>query len=195
MLSFFKTKTKQEHLPDAAIIENFKKDNDAKYIGFLYERYAGLVYAVCLKYLKEESESKDAVNAIFEKLFVDLKRFEIRQFSSWIHRVACNHCLTELKKNKLLLHNAGEYDQFIQAEPGEEEEWNYKIIDDAALYSALEELEDNQRICIELFYFKNHSYQKIVHDTNLSLLQVKSCIQNGKRNLKINLTKDHAKQQ
>jgi RNA polymerase sigma-70 factor (ECF subfamily) len=57
--------------------------------------------------------------------------------------------------------------------------------------TALEEviplLKDEQRICIELFYLKEKSYQQICAELNLSMMQVKSAIQNGKRNLKIRL--------
>jgi RNA polymerase sigma-70 factor (ECF subfamily) len=57
--------------------------------------------------------------------------------------------------------------------------------------SALEEvlplLKMDQRICIELFYLKEQSYQQISESLKMSLMQVKSAIQNGKRNLKIRL--------
>jgi RNA polymerase sigma-70 factor (ECF subfamily) len=57
--------------------------------------------------------------------------------------------------------------------------------------SALEEvipfLKDEQRSCIELFYLKEMSYQQICDELNLTMMQVKSAIQNGKRNLKLRL--------
>jgi RNA polymerase sigma-70 factor (ECF subfamily) len=48
-------------------------------------------------------------------------------------------------------------------------------------------LKADQRICVELFYLKELSYQQISDQLNLSLMQVKSAIQNGKRNLKLRL--------
>jgi DNA-directed RNA polymerase specialized sigma24 family protein len=50
---------------------------------------------------------------------------------------------------------------------------------------AVEELADEQKTCITLFYLQKKSYQEIVTDTGFNLMQVKSYIQNGKRNLKI----------
>jgi len=49
-------------------------------------------------------------------------------------------------------------------------------------------LSEEQRICIELFYLKDKSYQEVAEITGYTLNQVKSYIQNGKRNLKISLS-------
>lgn len=48
----------------------------------------------------------------------------------------------------------------------------------------LDELNEEQKICLKSFYFDKKSYQEISERTGYSLLQVKSYIQNGKRNLK-----------
>jgi RNA polymerase sigma-70 factor (ECF subfamily) len=49
----------------------------------------------------------------------------------------------------------------------------------------LEQLQDPQKICVRLFYLEKNSYQQIAERTGQSLMQVKSAIQNGKRNIKI----------
>jgi RNA polymerase sigma-70 factor (ECF subfamily) len=48
-------------------------------------------------------------------------------------------------------------------------------------------LKEDQRKCIELFYLMEKSYQQISDELTMPLLKVKSAIQNGKRNLKIQL--------
>lgn len=53
------------------------------------------------------------------------------------------------------------------------------------LEEAIKKLKDEQRICIELFYLQEKSYKEVADQTGLSMLNVKSHIQNGKRNLKI----------
>lgn len=53
--------------------------------------------------------------------------------------------------------------------------------------TALEQLNNEQKICIELFYLKNKSYSEITEITGYSNNDVKSFIQNGKRNLKIKM--------
>lgn len=46
------------------------------------------------------------------------------------------------------------------------------------------ELIEEQRICIQMFYYDKKSYQQIIEQTDFTYMQVKSYIQNGKRNLK-----------
>ena len=57
------------------------------------------------------------------------------------------------------------------------------------LERVLPELKLQQKLCIELFYLKGLSYEQIAEQEKLSINEVKSAIQNGKRNLKIILTK------
>ena len=58
------------------------------------------------------------------------------------------------------------------------------------LEKAIEELNEDQRKCIELFYLKEKSYNEIIEITGYTMNEVKSFIQNGKRNLKIKLEKN-----
>ena len=53
------------------------------------------------------------------------------------------------------------------------------------LGKAVEALIDEQRICVDLFYLQGKCYQEVAEMTGYSMMQVKSYIQNGKRNLKI----------
>ncbi len=54
---------------------------------------------------------------------------------------------------------------------------------------ALKELNQEQQLCVTLFYIEKKSYQQIAADTGYSMMQVKSHIQNGKRNMKILIEK------
>jgi DNA-directed RNA polymerase specialized sigma24 family protein len=53
------------------------------------------------------------------------------------------------------------------------------------LKEALQHLNPEQKACISKFYLEKKSYQSIASETGFNLLQVKSYIQNGKRNLRI----------
>jgi RNA polymerase sigma-70 factor (ECF subfamily) len=57
------------------------------------------------------------------------------------------------------------------------------------LEEAIQELSEEQKLCVNLFYLQKKSYQQITDRTGFTLMQVKSYIQNGKRNLKIILEK------
>lgn len=159
----------------------------------LFERYTALVFGVCMKYLKNEDDTKDAVMLIFEKLSDDLKKHEIAYFKGWLHTVAKNHCLMQLRSKQSLKLKTDELKKDVK----EFVEINYSLhptndnIKEKQLVQlevAIKSLKDEQRMCVELFYLKEKSYQEIAEVTGFSLNNVKSFIQNGKRNIKIYMT-------
>jgi len=148
-----------------------------------------------MKYLKDEDLGKDAVMEIYEKLVEDLKRHEVSNLKSWLHSVARNHCLMQLRSEKS---KAGKQDQFLKTEddfvefgdllhPSSEQQKETLLL---RLENAVAELNEQQRQCIELFYLQQKCYNEVADITGFSLKEVKSYIQNGKRNLKVALTKD-----
>jgi RNA polymerase sigma-70 factor (ECF subfamily) len=178
---------------DLELILKFKENGDNIYIGEVFERYTHLVFGVCLKYLKDHDESKDAVMQIFEKLIDDLKKHEVTNFKSWLHSVAKNHCLMFLRTQKSVSLKNEEFkihsNQFMESDEVlhlfEENKTEKEI---SNLGEAMKELNKEQKLCVELFYLREKSYQEVSEETGFTMNQVKSFIQNGKRNLKIYLT-------
>lgn len=179
---------KYEHITDAELLENYSKDKNQEWIGILLERYTLLLFGVCMKYLKNEEESKDAVQQIFLKVLSEVNKYKIEYFKSWLYMVAKNHCLMKLRGN------AGRGIKEISEVQIADVEWDkQKIIDNEKTYSvleeSLEELNEEQKQCVILFYLKKKSYNQISEITGFTVMQVKSYIQNGKRNLKLLLEK------
>ncbi|MEZ5196348.1 MAG: sigma-70 family RNA polymerase sigma factor [Bacteroidales bacterium] len=176
---------------DEDLISAYKRLKDTKFIGELFERYTHLVFGVCMKYLKNEEDSKDAVMQIFEGLFQKLSDHEVSNFKSWIYSVTKNHCLMMLRKEK----SEARVKENIYAEMHNEimesadfiHPYNNEGINDEIpkLQKGIEQLKTEQRTCIELLYLQDKSYQEVSDITGYSMKKVKSYIQNGKRNLKI----------
>src|SRR5258707_15706873 len=85
---------------DGELISLYKKTGNLSLIGELYTRYTALVYGVCLKYLKDRDEAKDASMQLFEKLIETLKSHEVENFKSWLYVSARNHCLMQIRSKK-----------------------------------------------------------------------------------------------
>jgi RNA polymerase sigma-70 factor (ECF subfamily) len=158
-------------------------------LGALYSRYMDLVYGVCLKYLKEPEDAKDAVVNIFEELVGKLLKHDVENFRGWLHQVAKNHSLMRLRSEKKM--PMAKIDvSLVQTEEnvhlnGElEKEENFR-----QLQYCLGKLTAEQRKVIELFYLQGKCYNEIVEQTSLEWNQVRSYIQNGRRNLKICMDK------
>ncbi len=177
-------------LSDEELILQFRSSDDRQAVGVLFNRYSHLVFGVCLKYLKDSEESRDAVMQIFEKLYTDLKKHDVQKFSFWIHRVAQNFCLMQLRSRKAAQNRNQNYyyDEQTNVESEETSHLTSAIEKETELNKlteAIQSLNTEQKICVELFYLKEKCYNEICELTGFDFKQVKSYIQNGKRNLKI----------
>ena len=178
-MRFLRSK-KPSLLSDEELITAFKQTGNSALIGVLFDRYSHLVYGVSYNYLKDEEDCKDVVLHIFENLGKDLSKYEIKNFASWLHVVTKNYSLRQLSKRKETLPLSNESN--LTEEEEQSPEFNIHLPN---LTKALEQLNEEQKICIDLFYIKELSYKQITDQTGYDLNQVKSYIQNGKRNLKL----------
>lgn len=174
-----------EQLSDPELIAAFKKNGDIKYVSSLYLRYTELVYGVCLKYFKDSERSKDAVMDIFEELYKKLDRYEIANFKSWLHVLAKNHCLMQLRSPKNITSTEFNVD-IMQSEQEThlEEEHLEKEANYTRMEHCISKLPEEQRQTIELFYLQSKCYNDIVSLTGIEWNKIRSHIQNGRRNLK-----------
>jgi RNA polymerase sigma-70 factor (ECF subfamily) len=173
-------------MTDQELLEKFNADHNNEWLGILLERYTLLLLGVCMKYLKNEDDAKDSVQQIFLKVIQELHKYKVEYFKSWVYMVAKNYCLMKLrdKHGKIPV----EINDKLIAAPEQETDRQMLLQNDRALevmQEALKELSPEQNQCVTLFYLRKKSYQQINELTGFTLLQVKSYIQNGKRNLKI----------
>ena len=179
---------KQPDRTDEELLQQFKRSGSLDTLGELYSRYMHLVFGVSLKYLESRDEAKDAVMQIFEKLVVELPGQEIRKFKSWLYVLTKNHCLMYIRSQKTA---AGRLEGYkIEQEFMESDEDLHPIdkqeqsVEDA-LKKCIEQLKNEQKQCIKLFYYEKRCYQEIAEVLKIDEKKVKSYLQNGKRNLKI----------
>jgi RNA polymerase sigma factor (sigma-70 family) len=177
-------KSRFDHITDAELLDRYRTDGNTEWMGILLERYTLLLLGLCLKYLKNETEARDAVQQIFLKVLTEAGKYKIDYFKSWLYMVAKNHCLMKLREKGARMHKE------LTDHPAEPEETDRQaLLEHEMTYDLLEEalneLGEEQRQSVILFYLKKNSYQQIAEKTGYSLLQVKSYIQNGKRNLRI----------
>jgi len=171
--------------PEIALMLQYKESGDIAVLGKLYQPYMSMVYGVCLKYLKDRDDSKDAVMQLFEKLPAALRAHEVANFKSWLYVMARNHCLMQLRSKK------GKFSEELGPDLMENDFLLHQQDDTelendlSRLENCIGELEDEQQKCVRLFFLEEKSYKDISAITGFDLNKVKSYIQNGKRNLKI----------
>lgn len=177
---------RQDNFTDESLILSYQKYDDQLAFETLFKRYSHLVFCVCQKYLQNEAESQDAVMEIFIKLLHELKRHQIAAFKGWIYTFTKNHCLMKIRKVDGRRKHVSDPEEWDAANVHDEfdtllQETPYEIRN---LRAALAQLNAAQKTCVQLFYLEKKTYEEISKMTGYSVRQVKSHIQNGKRNLK-----------
>lgn len=171
-------------LSDEDLVLRIRSGHQAS-LAVLWDRYAQLLFGVAMKYLKDVERSKDAVLDLFTELPNRLAKNEVRVFRPWVHTVMRNQCL-------MLLRRGGqEVPLELLAEPGEagtDGEAQLLEADLQLLEEAIERLDADQRLCIRLFHIERLSYKRIAEQLSMPVDQVRSHLQNGRRNLRIAIT-------
>ncbi|HEY2581130.1 MAG TPA: sigma-70 family RNA polymerase sigma factor [Mucilaginibacter sp.] len=187
-MNFFTRQKKLEDADDHELLDSYRQNGDLSILGKLYEKQIPLVYGVCLKYLKDEEQAKDAVMGIFEELIDKVKLHDIKQFRSWLYILTRNYCLMQLRSGKKMeMVNLDDFMEFAPVLHHDDDNKEAAII---ALERCIDRLPFAQKQSIGLFYLKEQCYKEIAVVTGFSLNEVKSYIQNGKRNLKICLERN-----
>lgn len=178
------------HITDQELLANFYADRNNDWLGVILERYTLLLLGVCMKYMKNEEEARDCVQQVLLKAITELHKYRVEYFKSWLYMVAKNHCLMKLRDRQGK--TVSEIREQMAVTRPDEADLEAHVEKDRRLElmdSSLQELGKEQKLCVTLFYLEKKSYQEIVSITGFTLMQVKSHIQNGKRNLKIALEK------
>jgi RNA polymerase sigma-70 factor, ECF subfamily len=174
----------------------FRDTGDNRYFQVLFTRYAHLVYGQCLRLLPDRITCQDLTLEIFHRLAKKLRLEPIADLPNYLFVAARNA--------------AADRTDSLQREQAEKEKWiNFENSDpsfveneaisrlliegqaetDRWLEAAIEALVEDQRRCIRMFFFERLSYRAIAEAAGFDEKYVKSCLQNGKRSLRIALQK------
>lgn len=170
---------------DVELLSIIVETGDVTYIGELFKRYSTMLLGFSMNYLKDEAAAKDAVMDVFEIVLLETPKGSIKNFKNWLFTVARNHCFKVLREKKQLL----DYDEAIEENSNNFIEEDLELMPDKEekqlehLEVALNQLKEEHKKCLILFYYQNKSYKEIAAITGFEIKKVKSYIQNGKRNL------------
>lgn len=202
----FRQSHEVEMLSGEELAAMYQKTSCSVYMEALFWRYKGHLYDLALKYLKNEEDAKDMLYSLFLSLMEKwrLQSEEIENLGGYLARAIRNESLALLRERKKVTEKliSGvlqerksaqfvDYADMFSMNSGRSFRDELGVV----LQKRLWELEDYQRICIEFFFFEEKSYKEIALETGYSLKQVKSYLQNGKRNLRKKLQEDMRQKQ
>ncbi len=189
-MKFIRTSSGNNNSSEQEMLVEYRRTGDLELLGRLYEQYMPLVFGLCLKYFRDEEQSKDAVMQIFEELVKKLRVHEVANFKSWLYTLSRNHCLMLIRSSSKqemvsIDENFMENDAFVHLNLEDDTEEKLAI-----MAKCIDDLPSEQKASINLFYMEQKCYKEVADLTGYDLNKVKSYIQNGKRNLKICIEKN-----
>lgn len=176
-----------EELSDETLIEKYQMTLDTIYVSALMQRYARQITAFAWKGLGNDEEVKDFSQDVFVKLSAKLKDAKIESFKSWLYRFMQNLIIDKGRRRKL-------FDDFVAEQEGLEESADIpreieRQLDDIHLKSAIADLNERERACIEMLYYEESSYAEIMKATGLNFNQVRGLKDRTLKKLKERLIK------
>ena len=179
--------TNHTNLTDEELLRAYRGGGDSQWLGYLLQRYTALLLGVALKYLKDKALAEDAVQQVFLKVLTHFPQEEILNFKGWLYILMRNHCLQQLRDKTYIADEGALVNVSAMETDKEEILWHNHTLEQ--MNEAIELLNEEQRKTIVLFYLKKYSYEQIIDQTGYTFMQVKSYVQNGRRNLKTILLK------
>lgn len=176
--------------PDVDLMLRFRAGDEAAFEE-LVRKHTRSVLALIGRYLRDASQAEDAAQDVFVKVYKARLSYEPRaKFSTWLFRIAVNHCLNELRARKNQPAAPAPEDELVAAASPEHPDDRMNRADlQAAVREALDALPENQRIAVILARYEELPYEEIAKAMNLSIEGVKSTIFRAKENLRQRLAR------
>lgn len=146
----------------------------------LYKKYARAMYQVSRNIIKDEMKAEEAMQDAFLSAFEKLDEFKAEvTFGSWLKKIVINKSLDYLKKEKMY-QNAESAENLQLLEDSEEIDLSEKI---EAVKKAMNNLPENYRIILSLYYLEGYDYEEISEILNLSYANSRVMINRAKNKL------------
>ncbi len=172
---------------EANIIERCRKQDPVAQ-KILYEKYAALFYAICMRYLKDNMEAEDVLVESFYKIFNKIDQFNSNgSFEGWMKRIVVNECLMRIRKTaNLNLH--------VNLDEAYKLGTDAEVISDLNYQELLEMMDDlpqGYRTVFNLYVIEGYKHREIAEILDISINTSKSQLILAKKKLRELYKKKH----
>jgi RNA polymerase sigma-70 factor (ECF subfamily) len=153
----------------------------------LVRRYERVVYGMGMSFFRNSEDASDFGQEVFLKVYRSLPKFEGRsRFSTWLYKIAYNTAINGVtrKKEYRSLAEAEEQSDSLLSDGDTPERALLRKAAREAVLEAMEGLPERYRICVDMFFFYDRSYQEIEAITGFPLNTIKSHVFRAKKLLR-----------
>ena len=180
--------------PDVDLMLRFQKGDEPAFEELVRRHTRGVLNLV-YRYLGDASCAEDAAQDVFVKVYRARKKYQPKaKFSTWLFRIAVNHCLNEIRSRRSQPTSAAPIDDLLEEPAGTPVDAQLRRQElRRDVKEAIDALPENQRMAVILARYQEMSYDEIAGAMGLSLEAVKSVLFRAKENLKQRLAR-HARE-
>jgi RNA polymerase sigma-70 factor (ECF subfamily) len=136
------------------------------YEDILYEHFAPITYAICLRYATNKDDAKDIFQEAFVKVYTQIQNYSKQgSFEGWVKRIFVNTAIDYCRKNKNnLFTNLNEQQEISINEQDLEEKLD---IPKEKLMQLIRDLPDGYRLVFNLYAIEKYSHKQIAEVLNI----------------------------
>ncbi|MDD3685985.1 MAG: RNA polymerase sigma factor [Bacteroidales bacterium] len=173
---------------DSNIIEGCRK-NKHRFQMALYDKYAAMLRAVCLRYVKNDADADDLLQEGFIKILQNVGNYvETGSFKAWMKRIMVNQAINFLKKKKQIeftdLTGNEDYNDDESYNP---EKTENKLIDGNIgpdkILELMKQLPEDYRMVLNLYVIDGFSHKEIADQLGISINTSKSQLSRARKAL------------
>ncbi|MFH0762148.1 MAG: RNA polymerase sigma factor [Bacteroidota bacterium] len=169
---------------DSLIKDSIAGNRSAQYR--LYKLYSSAMFNICIRMVNDKPEAEDLLQEIFLKVFRDIGKFRGScTFGVWVKRITINHCLSYIRKKKLVFDDLGQ----IREENYPEESVEEETITPEMVHESVKSLPDSCRIIFVMHQMEKYKHREIAGMLGISESTSKSQFQHARRLLQTDLKK------
>jgi len=163
---------------EAELILGLKSRNE-KHFGYLYDHYSPALYGIVLKVINDEAAAGDVLQEIFLKIWRSIDRYDADKgrLFTWMVNVARNTAIDTLRSKA---HKQGlKVQELAASSNGMEQFAVHQAVDHLGLTKVIEQLNKEQRVIIDLAYYKGCTQEEISKILDIPLGTVKTRMRNA----------------
>jgi len=154
----------------------------------LYQKYAGVMLGVCLRYSKNLVEAEDVLQEGFIKVFSNISKLkDSGAIKAWIRRIMINTAITQCNKKKIYFEEIND-DMISEAD---QDENTFFPVDPEVLMDIIQNLPEGYRMVLNLYIFEGFSHKEIANALNITESTSKSQLFKARKSIKKTLEDMH----
>lgn len=148
-------------MDELQLIDGCKKQ-DRKSQQLVYEKYARVMFGICLRYSPDRETAQDLLQDGFIKVFMNISSFENKgSFEGWMKRIFINLALEHIRKDKSKKQISDDIENISDLDIVDESEADTDLLSEAELLQMVQELPPGYRSVFNMYVIEDYSHKEI----------------------------------